>query len=141
VGRRPGVNTAIRILQDTAKRHGLPGVFVVGLCQDYWDYSRDCVITCGYDGDLINQRYDALSKYTFSVTQPTDGAIPYNRLITDEERNWDRYAAHSPFAYIPSVPAGWDSRPSDERPEGHLFWFTRSPAEVGNALSDAIAWG
>jgi hypothetical protein len=140
-GGAAGVNRAIAIIQQAAKDHGLPGVFIVGGRQDYWDYSVGCVLTCGYDGDLIDQNYDALSKYTFNLdVQPVDGPIPYSRLVTAEEANWQRYANQRRFPYIPSVAGGWDPRPADERPEGHLFWFKRSPQEFGAFLRDAIAW-
>ena len=140
-GGAAGVNRAIAILQEAARRHGLPGVFVVGGHQDYWDYTVGCFLNCGYDGDLLAQHYDALTKYTSNLSvQPVDGPMPYSNLVASEERNWDRYAQESPFPYIPSVAAGWDGRAADERPEGHLFWFTRSPAELGGFLNDAIAW-
>jgi len=140
-GGAQGVNRAIEILQETAKRHGLPGVFVVGARQDYWDYSRDCVLNCGYDGDLLEQNYDALTKYTFNlVVEPVDGPMPYSRLVAAEKRNWERYAQQSRFPYIPSVVAGWDPRPADSRFDGRLYWLTRSPAEVGGFLRDAIDW-
>lgn len=140
-GGAAGVNRAIAILQEAARRHGLPGVFVVGGHQDYWDYTVGCFLNCGYDGDLLAQHYDALTKYTFNLAvQPVDGAMPYSSLVSAEERNWERYGQQSPLPYIPSVAAGWDGRAADERPEGHLFWFTRSPTELGGFVKDAIAW-
>jgi Glycosyltransferase WbsX len=145
-GGAAGVNEALDILQQAARRHGLPGVFVVGTHQEPAEYTTDCFLNCGYDGDLLAQHWDALSKYTFNQdVKPVDGAIPYSQLASAQEAIWSRYAAQSAFRFIPSIPAGWDERSSNELVRDssgvpRLFWFVRTPAEIGALLHEAIDW-
>jgi Glycosyltransferase WbsX len=145
-GGAAGVNKGIDILQQTARQHGLPGVFVVGTHQEPAAYTQDCFLDCGYDGDLLAQHWDALSKYTFNQdVKPVDGPIPYSQLAAAEESIWSRYAQQSAFRFIPSVPSGWDERSSNELVKDssgvpRLFWFTRTPSEVGGLLRAAIDW-
>jgi hypothetical protein len=141
-----GVNKAIDIVQQTARQHGLPGVFVVGTHQEPAEYTQGCFLDCGYDGDLLAQHWDALSKYTFNQdVKPVDGPIPYSQMAAAQESIWSRYAQQNAFRFIPSVPAGWDERSSNELVKDssgvpRLFWFTRTPSEVGGLLHDAIDW-
>jgi hypothetical protein len=142
-----GVNKGIEIIQQAAKRHGLPGVFVVGTHQEPTEYTQGCFLNCGYDGDLLAQHWDALSKYTFNDdVKPIDGPIPYSRLAAAEEAIWQRYAQQSAFHFIPSVPAGWDERSTngelvhDASGTPRLFWYPRTADEVGGLLHDAIGW-
>ena len=146
MGGASGVNAALETLQATARDHGLPGVFVVDGHQEPAEYTQDCFLNCSYDGDLLAQRWDALSKYTFNQdVKPRDGAIPYSELATAQQAIWQRYAQQSTFRFIPSVPAGWDERSSNELVRDssgtpRLFWFTRTPDEVGRLLRDAVSW-
>jgi hypothetical protein len=143
-GGAAGVNKGIEIIQQAAKRHGLPGVFVVGTHQEPAEYTQGCFLNCGYDGDLLAQHWDALSKYTFNdAVKPIDGPIPYSQLAAAEEGIWQRYAQQSAFHFVPSVPAGWDERSSNELVKDssgvpRLFWFPRTADEVGGLLHDAI---
>jgi hypothetical protein len=145
-GGAAGVNEAVDILQQAARRHGLPGVLVVGTHQEPAEYTKDCFLNCAYDGDLLAQHWDALSKYTFNEdVKPIDGAIPYSQLAASQRAIWSRYAAQSSFRFIPSIPTGWDERSSNELVRDssgvpHLFWFVRTPAEIGGLLHDAIDW-
>jgi hypothetical protein len=54
---------------------------------------------------------------------------------------WDRFAEKSPIPYIPDVTAGWDGRPNREAPLGHLWWYERTPGEVGAFVHAAVEWG
>ena len=143
-GGTAGVNAALATLQNAAHQHGLPGVFVVG--GRYTDYlNADCFPGCvGTDGGptgLAQEGYDGLTEYAYTgVLAPIDGPRPYSDVVTAKELNWEQFAQKSPVPYIPSIMDGWDPRPWDERPYGHLFWFVRTPAEVGGFLRDAIAW-
>ncbi|HZP18069.1 MAG TPA: glycoside hydrolase family 99-like domain-containing protein, partial [Terriglobales bacterium] len=44
--------------------------------------------------------------------------------------------------FIPTAMSGWDPRPWNEREfmTGDLMWYSRSPREVANFVSDAIDW-
>jgi hypothetical protein len=146
MGGSSGVNAAIETLQASAREHGLPGVFVVDGHQEPAEYTQDCFLNCGYDGDLLSQHWDALSKYTFNQdVKPRDGAIRFSELAAAQEAIWQRYAQQSTFRFIPSVPAGWDERSSNELVRDssgtpRLFWFTRTPDQVGRLLQDAVNW-
>ena len=144
MGGTPGVNAALAILRETAERHGLPGVFIVG--GRYTAYGNiDCFPQCdatdGGPTGLRLERYDALSEYNSAGTAlPRNGARVYSELVAAVRDEWRRFAQVSPVPWIPSVTDGWDPRPWDERPFGYLFWFTRTPAEVTAFVEDAIAW-
>lgn len=145
MGGSSGVNQAIDTLQQAAKQHGLPGIFVVG--DRGTDYGNSqcfpvCDATDGGPNGLVTEHYDALSAYNYPlVIPPTRGARPYNDVVAGEEQAWSTIAQKSPFPYIPSVMTGWDPRPWDEEFFGTtLEWFTRTPVGVGGFLSDAIAW-
>lgn len=146
MGGAAGVNAAIETLQASAREHGLPGVFVVDGHQEPAEYTQNCFLNCGYDGDLLAQHWDALSKYTFNQdVKPRDGAIPFSDLAAAQEAIWQRYAQQSTFRFIPSIPAGWDERSSNELVRDssgtpRLFWFTRAPDQVGRLLQDAVSW-
>src|SRR5262249_17275245 len=105
-----------------------------------------CFLDCGYNGDLLAQHWDALSKYTFNQdVTPVDGPIPYSQLAAAQESIWSRYAKQTAFPFIPSIPAGWDERSSTELVKDSSntprpFWFTRPPDEVGGLVHAAIDW-
>src|SRR5262249_10478847 len=144
MGGTAGVNAALATLRETAERHGLPGVFIVG--GRYTAYGNvgcfpECDATDGGPKGLRYEHYDALSEYNSASTAvPRNGARPYGELVAAVRAEWRRFAQASPVPWIPSVTDGWDPRPWDERPFGDLFWFTRTPAEVAAFLQDAIAW-
>jgi hypothetical protein len=140
-----GVNAAIATLQDAARRHGLPGVFVVGARNSDWA-NIGCFPTCdatdGGTSGLVTEHYDALSEFSYPwIVQPVDGSRPYSDVVVGEEAAWDQIAQRSPFPYIPSIMDGWDPRPWNERYEGRLLeWFVRTPGEVGSFLNDGVLW-
>jgi hypothetical protein len=143
-GGTAGVNAALAALRDAARRHGLPGVFVVG--GRYTDYlNADCFPECdatdgGPDG-LPKETYDALTEYAYTgAVAPVDGPRSYAEFAAAKELNWEQFAQKSPVPYVPSVMDGWDPRPWNERPYGHLFWLDRTPKAVGGFLGDAVSW-
>jgi hypothetical protein len=145
MGGSAGVNQAIDTLQLAARRHGLPGVFVVGDRGIDWvniPCFPVCEATDGGPNGLVTEHYDALSEYTDPlVVEPRAGARPYDDAVSATEQAWNRIAQGGPFPYIPSVMSGWDPRPPDEEFFGTtLEWFTRTPDDVGAFLRDAINW-
>jgi hypothetical protein len=140
-----GVNTAIATLQDAARRHGLPGVFVVGVRYTGWA-NIQCFPTCdatdGGTSGLVTEHYDALTDFSYPwIVQPVDGPRPYSDVVNADEAAWDFFAQKSPFPYVPSIMDGWDPRPWNERYEGQLLeWFVRTPGEVGAFLNDGVMW-
>ena len=149
------VNRAIDTLQQAARRHGLPGVFVVG-GRDQSPGDIPCFPVCGAtDGGptgLLTEHYDALSVYGYSqMLEPQDGPRPYTDFTAAEERYWDDVATRGPFPYIPTIMVGWDPRPVAEAlgPDpttgypwisGHLFWTRGSPGQITSFLRDGIDW-
>jgi len=139
-----GVNAALDELRRTARRHGLPGVFVIGGRYTDW-LNISCFPVCeatdgGRDG-LRLEHYDALSEYaSLGAAVPSDGARPYGELVAAVRAQWERFALASPVPWIPAVTDGWDPRPWGEQPYGNLFWFTRTPKQVAAFARDAIGW-
>jgi len=155
MGGAAGVNLAIDELQAAARRHGLPGVFVVG--GKYLDWNTlhyDCFPSRCNDTDpaFVQEHYDAITQYGYSTAiEPKDGERSFAAFTQAEEQLWGLIAAHSPFPYIPSIIAGWDPRPIAYAlgPDptsgypwqvGHLFWTRGSPAQVAGTLRDGIDW-
>jgi hypothetical protein len=131
-----GVNQAFAQLRATARKHGLPGVFVVA----------GVPVGAGFDwgrfGDAFAaQSYDAATQYAYpDAPGLRSGERGYGELIASASEMWDRFATTSPFPYLPTVMAGWDPRPWEERVRGHLFWYRRTPAQFERFVRDAIAW-
>jgi hypothetical protein len=156
MGGASGVNAAIETLQETARKHGLPGVYVVGGRYVGWtDLYYDCFPDrCRPDTDpaFVQEHYDAITQYGYSLAvEPQDGPRPYADFTAAEEQFWGEVAARSPFRYMPSIMVGWDPRPIAQGlgPDptsgypwllGHLFWTRGSPAEITSVLRDGIAW-
>jgi hypothetical protein len=137
-GGTAGVNRALATLRQVARRRGLPGVFVVGGV--HVDHQYDWA---AFPAPIAGQRYDAITQFAYpEVVEPRIGAArPFRDLFLAERANWNRYAAETPVPYIPDVMAGWDSRPWAGRTDGRdLFWFERSPADVGRFLRAAVRW-
>lgn len=154
MGGAAGVNAAIATLQETARRHGLPGVFVVGGRYLTWT-SATCYPHClDTDGDFPNEHYDAITEFSYPyILEPRDGPRPYSDVAAAIKRTWDVIAQRSPFPNIPSVMAGFDPRPmilagQIQPPDqggwpllnGHETWFDTTPADVGGLVSDAVTW-
>jgi hypothetical protein len=154
MGGAASVNHAIAVLQKAARRHGLPGVFVVGGKYFNWNtLFYDCFPSRCNDTDpaFVKEHYDAITQYAYpDAIEPQDGPRPYDAFTEAAERFWAAVAARSPFRYIPSIMAGWDPRPIAQAlgPDnsgypwlfGHLFWTRGSPTQVAGAVRDGISW-
>lgn len=139
-GGTPGVDVALDELRAAARRHGLPGVFVVGGRYTDWQNSPcfpTCEATDGGPSGLVRESYDALSEYAYTgALTGASGARPYSDLVSAKEANWQMFVDRSPVPYIPTVMDGWDARPWNESP----LWLRRTPGGVGSFLDDAVAW-
>ena len=147
-----GVNQAIQIIQDAAKKHGLPGVYIVGGRDDKAIYDHGCVVyNCRYDGQLTQEHFDAITKFGTLLSMPApDGATPYSEMVNQEEQvYWPRYEQSTAFKWIPTVGSGWDGRQHypDQLPDSdgpypngkrRLYWFVRTPGEYEQYFKDAI---
>jgi glycosyl transferase family WbsX/List-Bact-rpt repeat protein len=133
-GGADGVNRAFSTLRQVAREHGLPGVFIVA--------GIAIALPTDWPPDAyVDETYDAVTQYGYpSFAGILDGEHPYGDLVTAEEGFWTLLGATSHYPYIPDVMAGWDTRPIDEELWGHLWWFRRSPAEVGAFTHDAVLW-
>jgi glycosyl transferase family WbsX/List-Bact-rpt repeat protein len=133
-GGADGANRAFATLRRVAREHGLPGVYIVAgiAIASPTDWPRDA---------FADETYDAMTQYNYvSFAGFLDGEHPYGDVVAVEESFWRQLRATSRYRYIPSVMAGWDPRPIDEELSGHLWWFRRTPAEVGEFTQDAAAW-
>jgi Glycosyltransferase WbsX/Divergent InlB B-repeat domain len=133
-GGADGANRAFATLRRVAREHGLPGVYIVAgiAIASPTDWPPDA---------FADETYDAMTQYNYvSFAGFLDGEHPYGDVVAVEESFWRQLRATSRYRYIPSVMAGWDPRPIDEELSGHLWWFRRTPAEVGDFTHDAAAW-
>ena len=130
------INGALDVLQQAARAHGLPGVFVVG----------DFFVGNGNPPDAAwmfrGQDFDAVSQYGYpGAAGLRNGPEPYAELVLAAgERNWDLLAETSGLPYIPDITAGWDGRPNNESTDGYLWWLVRSPEQVATFVADAVKW-
>jgi hypothetical protein len=66
---------------------------------------------------------------------------PFSTLSSIYHWAWDQSALYSPIPAVPALLDGWDPRPWDERSSaGILTWYSRSPQELAQLVSDAIDW-
>jgi hypothetical protein len=132
------VNAALEELRQAARARGLPGVFVV--TGRYTPHNFDYEY---FPEPFRGQSWDAVTQFAYpALAGVTSGEHPYSTLANAARAMWDRVGSRTDRPYIPAVTVGWDPRPWLERADFELyrFWFTRSPAEVGQLVRDAIAW-
>ena len=133
------VNRAMGVLQSVAKAHGLPGVYVVAGV--LWGSAYPHIRKFPNFSWLRGVHVDALTEYNY----PYGGGVfnaprSYRYLMRFGQWAWARYAAVSPHPYIPVVMDGWDPRPWNERMDGKLVWFRRTPAEFEEFVRAAMRW-
>lgn len=138
-GQVQSVNRALALLQTVAKAHGLPGVYVVAGV--LWGSAYPHVRKFPSFSWLRAVHVDALTEYNYPYGGGVfNGPRPYRYLMRFGQWAWARYAAVSPHPYIPVVMDGWDPRPWNERMDGKLVWYKRTPAEFEEFVRDAIRW-
>jgi hypothetical protein len=132
------VNAALEELRQAARARGLPGVYVVAgrfTPHDFdWDY---------FPEPFRGQTWDAVTQFAYpALAGVTTGQHPFSTLSNAARAMWERMLTRTDRPYVPAVTVGWDARPWLERADFDLykFWFTRSPGEVAQLVSDAIAW-
>jgi hypothetical protein len=130
-----GVNAALRTLRQEATAAGLPGVFVVGgvyVDQRFdWNWFRWISAAEGFD---------AYTQYAAPAAAGTRaGERPYGHVVKAIENGWRQFAeTGAPF--IPSVMVGWDPRPWQTTIGGRLWWFRRTPKQVGAFVGDGVRY-
>ena len=130
-----GVNAALRTLRRTAVAQGLPGVFVVG----------GVYVDRRFDWDWYRwvsraETFDAFTQYAApAAAGTTPGERSYPTVVSAMEADWNAFRA-SGAPFIPSVMAGWDPRPWQLTIGGRLWWFRRSPAQVGEFAAAAFRY-
>jgi hypothetical protein len=131
-----GVERVFALLNRIAREHGFSGVFVVGgvYVDHSFDWSRLSPL-------FLREHYDAVTQYAYPSAPPArSGERPYGQLIASAKQSWDHFAEESPVPYIPDVMAGWDPRPWQERVEGRLFWYRRTPSLFERFVRDSLRW-
>jgi Glycosyltransferase WbsX len=128
-----GVNAALQMLRDAARAQGYPGVFIVGgiYVGATFDWNWYAHISTA-------ENFDAFTQYAYPAAPGIrSGQRPYREVSSVAEANWSRFATGAkPF--IPDVMTGWDPRPWQEKVAGQLWWYQRSPAQVGSFVQRAI---
>ena len=133
------VNRALGVLQSVAKAHGLPGVYVVAGV--LWGSAYPHIRKFPNFSWLRGVHADALTEYNYPYGGGVfNGPRSYRYLMRFGQWAWARFAAVSPHPYIPVVMDGWDPRPWNERVDGKLLWFRRTPAEFEEFVRAAIRW-
>jgi hypothetical protein len=130
-----GVNRALDTLRRTAVAAGLPGVFVVGGV--YVDHRFDWNWFRWVAGA---EHFDAFTQYAApAAAGPLSGQRPYPIVVRAMEDDWANFRG-SGARFIPSVMTGWDPRPWQLKIGGRLWWFRRTPAQVGAFVADAVRY-
>ena len=133
------MNRALAVLQKVAREHGLPGIYVIGGV--LWGSAYPHVRKFPNFSYLRQVHVDALSEYNYPYGGGVfNGPRSYRRLMRIGRWAWARYAVVSPHPYIPVVMDGWDPRPWNERVDGNLGWFQRTPSEFEEFVQAAIRW-
>ena len=98
----------LRILRETARDTGLPGLLVGGGVM-----ASEAATIAPAAGP-----YDFLTTYMDVPGLPAaEKPYAYSLLLAVAQRAWQDYAANCPKPYVPYLPAGWDPRPwRDPRP-------------------------
>ena len=95
------------------------------------------------DGFTIaqNDGYDAVQLFGYPFAPPPiNGMLPFSALSDAGLWVWDQARSIARFRLFPAMD-GWDPRPWDERSStGQLTWYSRTPQDVANFVSDAIDW-
>lgn len=133
LGGTGGVDRAIASLRSAASRAGLPGVYVVGGI--YVDASFDWN---WFRAIASKEDFDAFSQYSAPAAAGVlSGVQPYSTLVKALETDWNEFVS-GPIPFIPDVVTGWDPRPWGSTIDGKLWWFSRTPAQVGAFVHDAV---
>jgi hypothetical protein len=128
-----GVNRALGILRRKAVAAGLPGVFVVGGVyvdpQFDWNWLRWVAGA---------EHFDAFTQYAApAAAGSTAGERPYPVVVRAMRDGWANFSSAG-AQFIPSVMVGWDPRPWQLKVNGRLWWFRRTPGQVGAFVADAV---
>lgn len=139
-GGATGARRALALLRDTARKHGLPDVYVVGSgSAGSLDYYPPAWIPT-LDGIDALTAYTTISDYYIRDPWNTPGPKPFSELIAGAEANWELMARLSRLPYLPPVTLGWDPRPAGEPQAGRMVWFERRPADVEALVRAAVAF-
>ncbi len=140
-GSSAAVTNALNELRTAAQTQGLPGVYIVG---GFGVPDGTIGTNSLSDGFTIaqNDGYDAVQLFGYPFAPPPiNGMLPFSALSDAGLWVWDQARLHSALPFIPTAMDGWDPRPWDERSStGQLTWYSRTPQDVANFVSDAIDW-
>jgi len=141
-GSAAAVIGALGQLRSAAQAQGLGGVYVVGGFGVPDGTMGQASLGAGFS-IAGTDGYDAIAFYGYPFAPPAvNGSLPFSMLAQAGQWTWDQAAQSSPLPFIPTAMSGWDPRPWNEvEPNtGDLMWYTRSPAEVTQFISDSIDW-
>jgi hypothetical protein len=141
-GSAAAVISALGQLRSAAQMHGLGGVYVVGGFGVPDGTMGQASLGAGFS-IAGNDGYDAIAFYGYPFAPPAvNGSLPFSTLAQAGQWTWDQAVQSSPLPFIPTAMSGWDPRPWNEvEPNtGFLMWYTRTPQEVAQFISDSIDW-
>ena len=141
-GSAAAVIGALGQLRSAAQAQGLGGVYVVGGFGVPDGTMGQASLGAGFS-IAGTDGYDAIAFYGYPFAPPAvNGSLPFSTLAQAGQWTWDQAAQSSPLPFIPTAMSGWDPRPWNEvEPNtGNLMWYSRSPAEVAQFISDSIDW-
>lgn len=141
-GSAAAVNGALGQLRSAAQAQGLGGVYVVGGFGVPDGTMGQASLGAGFS-IAGTDGYDAIAFYGYPFAPPAvNGSLPFSTLAQAGQWAWDQAALSSPLPFIPTAMSGWDPRPWNEvEPNsGFLMWYSRTPAELAQFISDSIDW-
>ncbi len=141
-GSAAAVIGALGQLRSAAQAQGLGGVYVVGGFGVPDGTMGQASLGAGFS-IAQSDGYDAIAFYGYPFAPPAvNGMLPFSTLAQAGQLTWDQAAQSSALPFIPTAMSGWDPRPWNEvEPNsGFLMWYSRTPQEVAQFISDSIDW-
>jgi hypothetical protein len=135
-GTSQAVHRALNLLRVRARAVGLPGVSIAVATTLTPTYNPARI------GQLLSEGYDLTTGYNYHGVggEQYNVAVPYARLVQENERMWDRVARHVPLPYIPVITSGWDQRYSAREQRRAIIYAGRTPVQFFCYVAAARRW-
>ena len=135
-GSSRAVRAALTLLRARARAAGLPGVSIAVATTLTPHYNP------GRIGQVLSEGYDLTTGYNYHGVggEQDNVAVPYARLVQENEQMWDRVARHVPLPYIPVLTTGWDQRFSARELHRAIIYAGRTPAQFFCYTAAARRW-
>jgi hypothetical protein len=135
-GTSQAVHRALNLLRVRARAAGLPGVSIAVAATLTPTYNP------AHIAQLFGEGYDLTTGYNYHGVggERYNVAVPYGRLVQENEQMWDRVAQHVPLPYIPVITSGWDQRYSAREHRRAIIYAGRTPTQFFCYVAAARRW-